>query len=310
MSIVGKWFGFGQDEIYEEGLVAFERGDYEEAMDAFRTCLNEGSDPAMLRLAKHYLCESHYHAGNDALRAGNYRLAADNFGQAIALSPNYADLHFSHSRAYHGLGDRKRELQELDHALDLNPGYVDALLAKGALLYETGEHELGLSLIEKAAARDQELFNEAYREALAFHRSNDFERAGYILKTLRKHDSDGANDYARKAERATRALDLKTAKKAYEMALAEAPGYADLHCRYGKVLLELGEIEEAAEELRKAIDINDRYVDALANLGVAFAKLNRDLEAGDCFARALVLDPYHPVALSEAGRVPSRRSSR
>ena len=127
---------------------------------------------------------------------------------------------------------------------------------------------------------------------------------------MRSRGTTEANLQARVAASHFRNNDLPAARIACEKALAAAPGYADLRCKYGKVLLELGETEHAAEQLTRAVEINERYVEALATLGLAMAKMNRDIEAGDFFARALVLDPYHPVAIAESAKLPARRSMR
>jgi len=107
-----------------------------------------------------------------------------------------------------------------------------------------------------------------------------------------------------------RAKNYMSAAEEFEQAIAFAPSYADIRCKYGKVLLELNKPEEAADQFRKAIQINERYVDAHAHLGIALARIGREMEAGDSFQQALVLDPYHPVATVEAGKLPARRSMR
>ena len=310
MAHVGKWFGFALEEIYDEGLMAFEAGEYDEACEAFGACLQDSNDPSMTRLAKHYLCESHAHSGHARLRDGNFQVAAEEYIRAIALSPNYPDLHLSLARAYQGLGDTLRQIQQIELALELHPNYVDAMLEKGIALYSQGQRKQGIELVEKATMLDAELDADTCRAAIADHKSGHFGEALSLFSALRSRSTTEANRQARVAASHIRNKNLGAAKTAYEKAVTVAPGYADLRCKYGKVLLELGENEKAAEELGKAVEINDRYVEALANLGIAMARLDRDIEAGDCFARALVLDPYHPVATAESALLPARRSMR
>ncbi len=310
MAHVGKWLGFALDEIYDEGLKNFEGGEYEQACEAFGACLHDSTDPSMNRLAKHYLCESHLHSGNARLRDGNFQVAAEDYARAVALSPNYPDLHLNLAKAYQGLGDPQRQMQQLELALELNPVYVNAMLDKGILMYSQGQRKQGIELVDKAMTLDPNLDPETYSAALADHRACNFGGALSMLGALRSRGTTEANKQARVAASHQRNQDWIAAKGAYEKAVIVAPGYADLRCKYGKVLLELGETEQAAEQLSKAVEINDRYVEALASLGIAMARMDRDIEAGDYFAKALVLDPHHPVAMAESAKLPAFRSMR
>lgn len=310
MGLIGKWFGFSEDEIYEEGVRAFEDADFGEAIDAFDHCLTSAGDPAILRLSKHYLCEAYQFLGTEHLREGNFRAAADAFGQAIALSPNYPDLHLGLAKSYAGLGDIERQAREIYRALELHPTYVDALIAKGALLYQTGEHDLGLAALGAAVLFDLSLYSDVYRTGLSLHEAGRFDEALAHFQKLQVDVAKQANFHAKKGLTYLRSNLFDRAKEEFEKAIEIAPKYADLRLRYGQILYFMEDYAESARQFRTALSINSRYVEALSWLGKALAKLERPIEAGDCFARALVLDPYHLSSLEESAKLPARRSMR
>lgn len=83
MFLVGKWFGFSCDEVFDEAMAEFDRGSYEDAIEAFAHCLAEHDvNPATQRLAKFYTAESYAQIGLEYLREGNPVLALKNFENA------------------------------------------------------------------------------------------------------------------------------------------------------------------------------------------------------------------------------------
>ncbi|MCZ6826338.1 MAG: sulfotransferase [Gammaproteobacteria bacterium] len=80
-------------------------------------------------------------------------------------------------------------------------------------------------------------------------------------------------------------------------ALAESPGDAGLHHVYGRVLNNLGRLEEALHELNQAIGIDTENSLMLAHRGHILLRLQRRDEAVDDFQNALALESSQVVAL-------------
>lgn len=94
--LVGKWFGFSCDEVFDEAMAEFDRGAYEDAIEAFAHCLSDNDvNPATLRLAKFYTAESYSQIGLEYLRDGNPVLALKNLETATEYDANrpYKPLH-------------------------------------------------------------------------------------------------------------------------------------------------------------------------------------------------------------------------
>lgn len=302
MSLFGKWFGFGRNQVYDEAMRAYDVGLYEDAIEAFQTCLHDGAEPAMARLANFYIGESYSQLGTAALVSGNARAAAANFARAVALFPQYPDLHLLLARAYRA--QDRLEAQELciDRALEINPNYIDAILLKGVALYESGRTEDGLAWIARAVEMEPDLATERYAVAMHFHERGDARRAGATFALLSSPTSSDANFHARVAASLVREGKYLDAIYEFEKALHSAPGYADVRCNYGRTLLELGQSAEAIAQLRAAIELNPDYAEAHAQLGVAYRITRRNAEARAEFRRAYELDPANPVARFELER--------
>ncbi|MCG8506958.1 MAG: tetratricopeptide repeat protein, partial [Sphingomonadales bacterium] len=79
------------------------------------------------------------------------------------------------------------------------------------------------------------------------------------------------------------------AMAAADRALAEDAGAFKAHGIKGRLLKDAGRLEEAEESLKKALQANPRYVEALNNLGVVCRMLDRPGEAIGHYKQALAL---------------------
>ncbi len=95
--MVGKWFGFERLEVFEEGLSSFERGDFEEAAQAFEAC--QADDPSDNRL-KSYLIACYEQMAKAALDKERYVQAAAMAESGIVLNAKITDLHLLAAKAF------------------------------------------------------------------------------------------------------------------------------------------------------------------------------------------------------------------
>jgi tetratricopeptide (TPR) repeat protein len=292
MSLLGKWFGFDRTEVYEEAVRAYDRGDYEQAIEAFEAYLEDGTDPAVCRLARFHVAESYAQIGARRYREGDFAGAASNFEAALRLNPDYPDLNLQAARAFRGLGSREKQRHYLERALTANPRFVDAILFEGVFLYEQGEHDAGLQRVEEACRLDPQLMTERLASARRYHDEADHERAKKNLVALSSMagNGDGAL-HMRLAESFVRSRMIEEALEEFRKAIAASPEYPDFRCRYGRALLELRRHEEAIEQLQKAIELNPEYAEAHTVLGEALEQSNLPVEACEAYRSALRLDP-------------------
>lgn len=297
MSLQSKWFGFGLDERYDEGVRAFEHGRYEEAVESLGRCLRSTRDARTTRLARYYIGESYARLGRAALEKGDPKLAVSYLESCLVHHPNYADVHLQLSRAFAATGDHTRQQEHLSKALQLNPHYGDALRDQAALMYARGQHEQAMDMLSDAFPQLDELAN-----ATELHRSGRHEEALLALRGLQLSTGHQANNHARLADAYAANGDLPAALSEYEKALALQPRYPDVLCRYGQALLQADRVEEALDQFRAAIQVNPTYVEALAQAGIAFRRLGKHDLALQSFEQALEIDPNHVVASYEIKR--------
>lgn len=296
---IGKWFGFGKNEAYDRATTHFHKGEFEQAAELYQQSL-ETLDSQSARLAEYYLAESWRQAGLDALHSNRYKVAAEYLSQAATLQPGFADLRLNLALAHRWLGDEEEQDIHLRAAIGINPKYARAQLLMAMREYEKGAYEEGWAAIERAVKLDPALMIERYRLAEAAHLEAGYERCIAHLNQVMLIERNDANSYARTGDDHARKKKFEEAVYAYKRALDMEPTYADVHCKLAQALLELDRVNEAIDHLDAALQINARYVDAIAIKGIALRRKGDEEGARKAFAEALELNPTHAIAERES----------
>lgn len=130
------------EALVNRALTLQELGRYEEARESYdlasESDMEEGVDrfPSVLaaRLANQ-------HAGlGDLYSAGGALVeAAEQYRRAIEIRPRFADIRARLARTLIEMGDPRAAVPELEEALDLNPGFLQARINLGLAWYRSGD---------------------------------------------------------------------------------------------------------------------------------------------------------------------------
>ncbi len=103
-------------------------------------------------------------------------------------------------------------------------------------------------------------------------------------------------DWPYRRGKALRVEDPQEAARAFERALALAPGEPMAHYYLADALVRIGEPSRAREHYTRALELDPALADALVGLGQLALSENRLEEAEGLLRRALVLENDHPAA--------------
>jgi tetratricopeptide (TPR) repeat protein len=302
VSVVGKWFSFGRNENYDEGIRLHQAAQYLDAIQQFKICLSSDPDTSTRERARSYMAGGLGKLARQEVAKGEWTQALHYLDDAVALRPGFADLRILRAQIFHELKREEDRMFEIRFALDLNPRYGFAILHDGIYKIEHGEGELGLSRLKEAVEADPRLDSDLFREAMALYekgkQADALAKFKYVVPVL-KTDPE---EIARAADAFAHDGRWSDAEEAYRRALEVAPRFADIRCKHGQVLLQLDELEQAVAEFREAVTINPRYADAYAFLGIAYRRLGQEDDAVAAFRAALAVDPAHVVASQEIER--------
>jgi tetratricopeptide (TPR) repeat protein len=91
-----------------------------------------------------------FYLGLCAYREKNFGDAVHAFHVCIALSPGTAECFYNRGLANEGLGQAREALLDYARALELKPGFTDAALNRGGLLYKQGRLEEAKTVLEQS----------------------------------------------------------------------------------------------------------------------------------------------------------------
>lgn len=304
MGTVGKWFGFGRNENYDEAIRAFEAGEFEDAIEQFKVCLSSDPDVSTRERAKSYMAGALGKLARREVAKDDWPEALHFLDDAIFLRPGYADLRMLRAQVFDELERKEDRMFEIRFSLDLNPMYGFAVLHDGIFKYEDGDRSAGVERIDEAVGYDSRLKTEILDEAMSLHDGGNHDAALARFKEVVPIQKTNPEEIARNADKLAHKGRYRDAEEAYRSAIAIAPKFADLRCKHGQVLLNLDEIKQAIAEFREAVSINERYADGYAYLGVALRRLGHEDQAMDAFRAALQIEPTHVIAQAEVEPAP------
>ncbi|NLQ07023.1 SUMF1/EgtB/PvdOfamily nonheme iron enzyme, partial [Cylindrospermopsis raciborskii LB2897] len=147
------------------GIVRYELGDHQGAMEDFnhalninpdyaqaynnrgivRTCLGERQlaieDFSQATIIAYNYTESYINKGYARYELGSRQKAIEDFNQALNINPNYAQAYNNRGVAYTDLGDREWAKDDFSQALQINPDYAEAHNNRGIVCYKLGDNQ-------------------------------------------------------------------------------------------------------------------------------------------------------------------------
>jgi tetratricopeptide (TPR) repeat protein len=207
-----------------------------------------------------------------AFERKDYASALELLQSVIAERPSFADIRHLAGLCLGFLGRPDEALGELDAALQLNPGYIEAHVSRALLLQELGRYDEARAAFD-AACRFERAGHGRYPAAVTARLANTHAELADLYMAA------GAADEA--AIQYTRALELR-------------PLFHDIRNRLAAAMLELGRTEEAVAELLVVLEGNPGFLAARLNLGLAYHRQGRVQQAAAEWRQCAGQQPDHP----------------
>jgi tetratricopeptide (TPR) repeat protein len=269
-----------------------------------------------------------------AFRDGRLEDAVAALGQAVAMDPENADLHYYHAAAFLGLGKYDEARSGFQRVLEIRPVFPEAHNDLGNLLAMSGRldealacyrqalqgrpefaearHNLGVGLCRQGKFAEAE---SAFREALRLQpelpgpakalagvcaRQGKLDEAVTLSRQglKRQPDPETFNDLGITLARLGR---HREAADAYREAIALKADFPDAHNNLGNALRNLGKLDGAIAEFREALRLRPRYPEAFNNAGIALKYKGKLDEAIASYQEALRLRPAYAEAHNNLG---------
>jgi tetratricopeptide (TPR) repeat protein len=208
-----------------------------------------------------------------------YAESVDTFDQALAIDPDNSYVLASLGESYRMLGELEKALRALDAALGHRPDFAWALASRGAASYASGDTDAAASDLEAAIRHAP-----AYRFALSRYTE-------VLLELGRVQDAVPAWETAIATAPADAGLRIEYADTLrlvnrpsdglphIEQALRDEPNSVLGLRVFGRILLDLGRIDEAAAQFERALTHDSALPEAVMDLAGARERQGRPLSA-------------------------------
>eukprot|EP00730_Choanoeca_flexa_P015999 TRINITY_DN7476_c0_g2_i1.p1 TRINITY_DN7476_c0_g2~~TRINITY_DN7476_c0_g2_i1.p1 ORF type:complete len:527 (+),score=172.59 TRINITY_DN7476_c0_g2_i1:87-1583(+) len=162
--------GMHAQALYVRGLCLYDRNEMEQAIAHFRRALQSNPDHkesrAAMKLSKKL--QAAKEAGTVKFKAGEYEEALVYYKEALEVDPSNdlfnAKLHFNCAVVNAKLDNNEQAIEDCTRALELDDGYIKALLKRGELRLKIEQYEEAVQDYEQVV--DKEPSNRDHREAL------------------------------------------------------------------------------------------------------------------------------------------------
>ena len=192
--------------------------------------------------------------GLSAWDRDDFDSALEAFEGVLEDFPEFADVQNKAGLCQAMLGHVDEALEHFDAAIDQNPSYAEAHLNRGIVLNELRRHEEAHSAFVRAIEIDN-------RDSRAF----PSEVGNRIAVT-----------HAQLGDLYLVANHPKEALRQYSAALAIRPRFSDIRTKFAETLIELGDFEQARDELKLILESRPFFVGARVRLGVVLHRLGDD----------------------------------
>ena len=270
--------------------------------------------------------QAHYLLGRELEAHGLLERAAESFGRATALRPDFADAHNDLGEVLLRLGRVDAAIASCERALALRPNFAAALgnlanaeRARGALaaaiagyrrvialepglaeahrnlgsaLLEAGEREDAIASLRRAIELRPEFHAAVTQLARALSAAGRGPEAipHYERLLARNPGSDILDEFATLLAALGH---YQASASGYRDLLARTPDDARLHANLGHVLHCLGDFRAAIEHCGRAIELEPRLPEAHLHLGNSLLALNVLQEADAAYRAGLESAPDH-----------------
>ena len=207
--------------------------------------------------------------GISAWERDDFESALETFQGVLEDYPEFADVQNKAGLCLAMLGRLEEALEHFDAALAANPSYAEAHLNRGIVLNDLGRHEEAHVAFTKAGeldVRDSRVFPSEVGNRIAVTHAQLGD-----LYLVANHPSDAIQHY--------------------RAALEIRPRFIDIRSKFAETLIELGELEQAKEELTLILESRPSFVGARVRLGVVLHRMGEDDQAIVHWQKCLEDDP-------------------
>ena len=256
----------------------------------------------------------YFRIGVQALNAGRYAEAIDDFSEVLSLRRNTAAL-IDRGFAYRSVGNQPAAIANYTAALAANPRSTNALVGRGSAYALIGQYDQAIADYDSALALEPANTDAHTGRAYVWAHRKQYERVGDEYLLVARQLSTSAQAYEKAGVWYAEAKRYDQAIAAYGEAIRLDPTVAASYVRRARAYRQAGDFAAAVADYGAAIRIDPANTAARWGRGLAFEGMGNYQAAADDYGAIERLSPHDHSAyvyraddLVEVGRDDEARS--
>ena len=246
----------------------------------------------------------HYtNLGSTLLGQGNFDGAIENYRRALALKPDFADVHCGLGYALQSQGKLNEAIECYRRALAFKPDFAGAYSNLGLALQAQGNLDASIENFRKAITLQPNFADSHYNLGIALKQQGRLDEAVASYRHALALQSNFVEAHYNLGNALQDLGKLDEAVASYRKALALKPDYADAYGNLGGALKTQGKLDEAIASYRRALSLKPDFAATHYNLGVALKQQGKLDEATASYRHALALRPDYAEACVNLGEL-------
>ena len=215
----------------------------------------------------------YYNRGIAYANTGKIDRAVQDFTQAIALNPKFADAYYNRGNAHSIKGEYDKAIRDYTQVIALNPKFADAYYNRGTIYSNKGDFAEAIKDFNKAIDLNPKDARFYYNRGVTYGKTGDFAEAIKDFNKAIDLNPEDAQGYNGRGVAYGKIGDFEAAIADFNKAIDLAPEDAGAYNNRGLAYRSKGEFDAAIQDYNKAIEVNPEHVSAYYNKGEAWLHL-------------------------------------
>ena len=200
----------------------------------------------------------------------------------------------------------EKTIQQYELLKNQYPDDISTLVTLGHLYIATGRHKEAIEAFNTAILIHPDNFHTQNDDIDQLIRDGELYEAMDRLEDLSDQQPDRADLFMKRADVLGMLGDADQAIAQYQEAIRLCPDFLEATIKLGTQYLQLNEHRLAAEQFNKAVEINDKIVDAYIGLAVAQKSAGNVLDALGTLSLAAAIQPNSSLLFAETAALQFR----